>query len=177
MHDQCWMEAAQRKQVGSHSRRRQVWTGSVDAAPGYSGDPAVSSVCGVVSCPRPAGLRRILRNLVGAIGFEPTTPCAQGRCATRLRYAPTFDFPESILNQLRRCHIAALAKIARRGKFRPNSTPGHGSSSDLFQFQKGTAHLGARIFGLLGPTIIYENPKNQLLGLFPASLLDLGRAP
>ena len=27
--------------------------------------------------------------LVGAIGFEPTTPCAQGRCATRLRYAPT----------------------------------------------------------------------------------------
>jgi hypothetical protein len=29
------------------------------------------------------------RILVGAIGFEPTTPCAQGRCATRLRYAPT----------------------------------------------------------------------------------------
>jgi hypothetical protein len=28
--------------------------------------------------------------MVGAIGFEPTTPCAQGRCATRLRYAPTF---------------------------------------------------------------------------------------
>ena len=27
--------------------------------------------------------------MVGAIGFEPTTPCAQGRCATRLRYAPT----------------------------------------------------------------------------------------
>ena len=33
----------------------------------------------------------VLSNLmVGAIGFEPTTPCAQGRCATRLRYAPTF---------------------------------------------------------------------------------------
>jgi hypothetical protein len=28
-------------------------------------------------------------NLVGATGFEPVTPCAQGRCATRLRYAPT----------------------------------------------------------------------------------------
>ena len=27
--------------------------------------------------------------LVGATGFEPATPCAQGRCATRLRYAPT----------------------------------------------------------------------------------------
>jgi hypothetical protein len=32
-----------------------------------------------------------LESLVGAIGFEPTTPCAQGRCATRLRYAPTFN--------------------------------------------------------------------------------------
>ena len=33
--------------------------------------------------------------MVGATGFEPATPCAQGRCATRLRYAPTlktFDF-------------------------------------------------------------------------------------
>jgi hypothetical protein len=29
------------------------------------------------------------RKLVGATGFEPVTPCAQGRCATRLRYAPT----------------------------------------------------------------------------------------
>ena len=30
-----------------------------------------------------------LRGLVGARGFEPPTPCAQGRCATRLRYTPT----------------------------------------------------------------------------------------
>ena len=29
------------------------------------------------------------RKVVGATGFEPATPCAQGRCATRLRYAPT----------------------------------------------------------------------------------------
>ena len=27
--------------------------------------------------------------MVGARGFEPPTPCAQGRCATRLRYTPT----------------------------------------------------------------------------------------
>ncbi len=32
---------------------------------------------------------RGLEKLVGARGFEPPTPCAQGRCATRLRYAPT----------------------------------------------------------------------------------------
>ena len=30
-----------------------------------------------------------LKELVGAIRFERPTPCAQGRCATRLRYAPT----------------------------------------------------------------------------------------
>ena len=29
------------------------------------------------------------RDLVGAGRFERPTPCAQGRCATRLRYAPT----------------------------------------------------------------------------------------
>src|SRR5438046_5574697 len=36
-------------------------------------------------------LWRFLSEVVGAIGFEPTTPCAQGRCATRLRYAPTIS--------------------------------------------------------------------------------------
>ncbi len=30
------------------------------------------------------------KDLVGAGRFERPTPCAQGRCATRLRYAPTF---------------------------------------------------------------------------------------
>src|SRR5258705_2152044 len=34
-------------------------------------------------------LWRFLSKVVGATGFEPATPCAQGRCATRLRYAPT----------------------------------------------------------------------------------------
>jgi hypothetical protein len=28
--------------------------------------------------------------MVGASGFEPEASCAQGRRATRLRYAPTF---------------------------------------------------------------------------------------
>ena len=40
-----------------------------------------------------------LEKLVGAIGFEPTTPCAQGRCATRLRYAPTKEKPFLILTE------------------------------------------------------------------------------
>src|SRR5579863_8072157 len=34
---------------------------------------------------------RISENLVGAGRFERPTPCAQGRCATRLRYAPTCE--------------------------------------------------------------------------------------
>ena len=29
---------------------------------------------------------------IGVPGFEPRTPCAQGRCATRLRYTPTMFF-------------------------------------------------------------------------------------
>ena len=42
----------------------------------------------------PPDLQALLRRLgpggglVGAAGFEPATTCAQGRCATRLRYAP-----------------------------------------------------------------------------------------
>jgi hypothetical protein len=31
----------------------------------------------------------VLKRLVGASGFEPEASCAQGRRATRLRYAPT----------------------------------------------------------------------------------------
>jgi hypothetical protein len=47
--------------------------------------------------------------MVGAIGFEPTTPCAQGRCATRLRYAPTL-LPKSILKHTGSLfHSAAFA--------------------------------------------------------------------
>ena len=34
--------------------------------------------------------------VVGATGFEPATPCAQGRCATRLRYAPTSSGPSIV---------------------------------------------------------------------------------
>ena len=37
------------------------------------------------------GVDWIRRKLVGAEGFEPPTLCSQSRCATRLRYAPTFQ--------------------------------------------------------------------------------------
>ena len=31
------------------------------------------------------------REVVGAAGFEPTTPCPPDKCATGLRYAPTVE--------------------------------------------------------------------------------------
>src|SRR5213593_3259892 len=57
---------------------------------------------------RRSTLKTTLILLVGATGFEPATPCAQGRCATRLRYAPTLkilnftpDFRSSPIRVLR----------------------------------------------------------------------------
>ena len=29
--------------------------------------------------------------MVGLAGFEPTTPCPPGKCATRLRYSPSLE--------------------------------------------------------------------------------------
>ena len=44
---------------------------------------------------------KYLKNLVGASGFEPEASCAQGRRATRLRYAPTeASFYSSLLCEL-----------------------------------------------------------------------------
>ncbi len=41
------------------------------------------------------GLNYFVFNMVGAGRFERPTPCAQGRCATRLRYAPTSYISDS----------------------------------------------------------------------------------
>jgi hypothetical protein len=61
------------------------------------------------------------RKVVGAAGFEPTTPCAQGRCATRLRYAPTRqEYSENDARRhqaLRRRGFVALC-VAPCGAFR-----------------------------------------------------------
>ena len=51
--------------------------------------------------------RNLLILLVGAVRFELTTPCAQGRCATRLRYAPTFAAPS----------ILTVSNLAPAGAF------------------------------------------------------------
>src|ERR1039457_3992780 len=52
------------------------------------GNPSYKFIYSRVFAVDPDG-RNLLILLVGAVRFELTTPCAQGRCATRLRYAPT----------------------------------------------------------------------------------------
>ena len=47
--------------------------------------------------------------LVGAKGFEPSTPCSQSRCATRLRHAP-FDRK----NTIRKDYIGLWPGISSR---------------------------------------------------------------
>ena len=57
--------------------------------------PPCGHSCGHIAL-APFGHRsKLLVSLVGAGRFERPTPCAQGRCATRLRYAPTLLLPPS----------------------------------------------------------------------------------
>ena len=64
--------------------------------------------------------------LVGAEGFEPPTLCSQSRCATRLRYAPTFYF-DCIANGI----LAALVAVARCMREHPFADrPGRCASFD-----------------------------------------------
>ena len=52
------------------------------------------------------------RKVVGATGFEPATPCAQGRCATRLRYAPTLKIFNFMRFQVSPVPTAQLRRAA-----------------------------------------------------------------
>ncbi len=49
--------------------------------------------------------------MVGAIGFEPTTPCSRSRCATRLRYAPNL-FAVSV--ELGNCNFGSVTAALDR---------------------------------------------------------------
>ena len=40
-------------------------------------------------------IKPLHQNMVGVRGFEPPTPSSRTRCATRLRYTPTWRFPAS----------------------------------------------------------------------------------
>src|SRR5436309_1121276 len=78
-------------------------------------------------------LWRFSSEVVGATGFEPATPCAQGRCATRLRYAPTLknlNFTAVFCSPLPRA-LRLPAKLSQNSGRLSQNTPD--SSSRLFQ--------------------------------------------
>jgi hypothetical protein len=56
-------------------------------------------------------VHKLLKSLVGARGFEPRTSCAQGRRATRLRYAPTAN-ALLIIRRLPSCMLPQEANLA-----------------------------------------------------------------
>jgi hypothetical protein len=56
---------------------------------GEAGETAAEEGCSIRKNEKPGKiwLFTVFR-VVGLAGFEPTTPCPPGRCATRLRYSP-----------------------------------------------------------------------------------------
>src|SRR5438309_9457860 len=80
-----------RKKIGAHSKRFTNSTIETLSAPRAIVSSRVDAGhrSRILNWPDSPLIKDEFGKLVGAIGFEPTTPCAQGRCATRLRYAPT----------------------------------------------------------------------------------------
>jgi hypothetical protein len=78
-------------------------------------------------------LCKSLKLLVGAARFELATPCAQGRCATRLRYAPTFAgsfilghfpaFPKHATGHFLFFFGLTVSKLYQNPSVRPVPTP------------------------------------------------------
>src|SRR5690242_14939139 len=67
------------------------------------------------------GLHSLSGGVVGAAGFEPTTFCAQGRRATRLRYAPPQTLADAgVFTSARRASKAQIPG-ARVGHVRPDA--------------------------------------------------------
>ena len=79
--------------------------------------------------------------LVGAGRFERPTPCAQGRCATRLRYAPTlagcFNFMIWLLNPISEKQKRVVPN--QRETHQCNSTPSYRSN---VRYQRTPTQIG-----------------------------------
>src|SRR6266496_6777485 len=69
--------------------------------------------------------------MVGARRFELPTPCAQGRCATRLRYAPSFELGYST-QRLREIKVLKLDQPAGAMLLRVSSAPCRDGSRSLW---------------------------------------------
>ncbi len=63
-------------------------------------------------------------NMVGVEGFEPTTPCSQSRCATRLRYTPSGTHARRRFRKPPRRTLAKSAWPGRREAGTIRTAPG-----------------------------------------------------
>ena len=82
--------------------------------------------------------------MVGAPGFEPGTPCAQGRCATRLRYAPTPSAELILKYFLTSFHLETMIFGPNRAKTVPiaRSLHGHRARMRTCFFSRCTCFFG-----------------------------------
>ena len=71
----CWLDKKDKRRKHRHKMSKAKNRHNVAKRPSYA-------------CFHTQDIGRT-RDMVGATGFEPATPCSQSRCATKLRYAPT----------------------------------------------------------------------------------------
>ena len=76
--------------------------------------------------------------MVGAGRFERPTPCAQGRCATRLRYAPTFA-ALLILKHFRIKHPTFITRSSPKLSHNCTKTPLYWTSTEPKPFRSSLA--------------------------------------
>ena len=91
--------------------------------------------------------------MVGAAGFEPTTPCPPDKCATKLRYAPTFARKQVTVRgrgyrRAKGWRQSLLSEISHRSP-RPNRQQASALVQILGEFQQdqimAAGHLGIRM--------------------------------
>jgi hypothetical protein len=95
----------------------------------------------------------ISRKLVGAGRFERPTPCAQGRCATRLRYAPTIE-SSLILDHLRQ--RPGVLQFRTQAHQHARSTTSVASSAGSAPFSKARAALYTRSRASCAPRPLHD---------------------
>ena len=122
--------------------------------------------------PQPAGRNLMQQELVGAIGFEPPTPCAQG-CNTGAVLQPLQRHPPERLGILPNsplCHLAAPFP-AKCSKF-DCLTLGVQSTLDALDFSADNTRNFDCIDAKVGRRIIYgAQPRQTLVHATPQALV------
>jgi hypothetical protein len=113
---------------------------------------------------------KLLMQMVGVIGFEPTTPSSRTRCATRLRYTPTPTLHREGRSYSRegrglQGEILAILKIYLKLGLSQNRVARDGSA-DYVHAHIGASPSGkAAVFGTAIPRFESWRPSHPLVGL------------